>query len=139
MPTIQETRDSILTIFHDAWTGANPTYPVVYQDSPVQKPSTLLPWARVTLTHVSGRQATLCGADGSQRFRREGVLFVQIFTPMGDGLTRSDSLTNVVIQAFEGQRFDGGFFKNVRVNEIGPDGDHYQVNVIAEFEWDQIH
>lgn len=139
MPTLTEARDTILTVFKTAWDAATPPFPVVYQDEPTQKPTTLTPWARVKVEHVTGRQRTLCGSDGNMRFTREGIMWVQIFSPMGLGQFNSDALAEVILLALEGARFDGGFFKRVRINEIGSDGAWYCTNVVADFEWDQIH
>lgn len=139
MPTVTQARDNILSFFKTTWDNLTPPFPVVYQDEPTQKPGTLTPWCRVKLEHVTGRQRTLCGSTGDMRFTREGILWIQIFSPMGLGQFNSDALADGLLLSLERGRFDGGFFKDVRLNEVGPSGDWWQVNLVCPFEYDDIH
>lgn len=139
MPTVTEARDAILTLFKETWDDIAPTFPVVYQDEPTQKPATLTPWCRVKLEHVTGRQRTLCGSVGDMRFTREGILWIQVFSPMGLGQFNSDAIIDGLLLVFERGRFDGGYFFDVAVKEIGPSGDWWQVNLTCPFTYDHIH
>ena len=107
------------------------------------RPSTL-PGKLPTIQHNEFTQATLGGkpsqGGAGRRFRRNGVVTVQIFTPFGDGLTTSDPLVDLVIDALEGEETgsDRIEFKNVSANEVGHDGVWHQTNVTAEFEYDRV-
>ena len=73
------------------------------------------------------------------RFRRFGIVTVQVFELSGDGLTSSDVLVDLALDAFEGEKtgLDRVEFRNARANEIGQDGPWFQTNVIAEFTYDR--
>ena len=143
--SITDARNDILMLFQTAWVAGgvdsdgNPV-PVAYDDVPFDRPAAGSPWARLEMRHTSGAQATVGGAPGSRRFRRFGIITVKLFTPMGQGLTLSDTLVNVTLGAFEGMqtKVDGAFFYNCHTVEVGQSDDWHQTNVLIEFQWDQI-
>ncbi len=142
--TIAEARDEILLHFRTAWdAGAPPVPRLIYDDRHRDLPDDA-PYARITVRHNIFEQATVGGRIGSggagQRFHRFGIVTVQIFTVSGDGLSKSDVLVNLALDAFEGERTgsDRVEFRNTRINEIGQDGPWFQTNVIAEFVYDRI-
>lgn len=97
------------------------------------------PWARLTIRHNLSSQATLSNQDGQRRFRRLGVLIIQVFTPQGTGLFLEDDLPTVVRDAYEGKSVLGGLiFRDVTINEIGTSGSWFQTNVTASFEYDEV-
>lgn len=131
-----QARDEILAKFKEAW---DPTgVPVLYSDRAQDVPDDGS-WARVTVRHQAGEQATLSDGIGRRRFRHTGTVFVQIFTPFDDGMVESDELATIAKDAFEGEVTPGRvIFRRVRINEIGQDGQWFQTNVLAEFEYDLI-
>ncbi len=123
---------------YTAWKTANPTYPMLFEDRPGDKPGTSTPWARVSIRHNQGDQEALSNPIGQNLFFRDGLLTVQIFTPMGAGLHSADTLAKVIADALEGRSTPGGvWFRRVRIKEIGPDGAFFQLNVIGEFEYSE--
>ncbi len=137
--TFDEAQDEILTVFKDAWdpTGWIALYENVAGDPP--STATPVPWARVVLRNVTGQQGSLSGALGTQRWDREGNVIIQVFVPAGEGLSRSKNLVKIVVDAFEGVATPLNVrFRNVRTNEIGESGEWFQVNVIADFLFDEI-
>jgi len=140
--TITQARDEILAKFHATWdvTGASADVPVLYSDVAQDVPDRGS-WARITVRHNQGYQATLSGTIGSRRFRREGIVTVQIFTPFADGGVDNDALATIAQQAFEGEVTSPGrvIFRRVRINEVGQSGQWFQTNVLADFEYDHIH
>lgn len=135
--TYTQARDEILTLLKAAWDPT--TYPMIYDDLKGSVPTTSTPWARATLKHFTGNQSTLANDVGNRRFSRSGNLTVQIFTESGKGLSLSDTLAKIVTDAFEGQTSPSGiWFRNVRYNEAVADGNWYQVNVIVDFEYDEL-
>ena len=141
--TIQEARDEILLHFTTAW-NAQASPPTLLYDDKTQDLPDDAPYARITVQHNVFNQATVGGktatGGGGQRFRRNGIVTVQIFTPFGDGLTTADPLVDLAVDAFEGENTgsDRVEFRNTRANEIGHDGVWHQVNVLAEFEYDRV-
>lgn len=136
--TQAEATNEIFTLFQDAWKLTS--YPVVYPNVQPKidprKGST--PWARIHLQHISSDLAGL-GSDTAKRYEETGIITVQTFTKAGKGLTHGQEIAKIVIDAFKGRKTPGGvWFRNVRTNEVGPDGEWYQINVNAEFTYDDI-
>jgi hypothetical protein len=144
MTSITTARDDILTLFSTAWNAGPPSQgiAVLYDDSIGIKPKSgqpLLPWVRAVVRHLSGGQASLSNFNGVSRYRRSGIFTVQVFTPYGGGLSLSDSLVSVIVNAFEGKASTNGvWFRQIRVNEIGQEGVWYQTNVLINFEYDEV-
>ena len=139
--TVQEARDEILAHFTTAWNaGAGATIPLIYSDREADLPADGS-FARVTLQHSNFNHATLGGRlSGGQRFRRNGIVTVQVFTPSDDGLGLSDTLGDLALSIFEGQATgsDRVEFRNTSLNEIGHDGAWHQTNVLADFNYDLL-
>lgn len=143
--TFDEATDDILTIFSDAWNAdaPNPTlvdYPNIAPSDGVDlPPDSNLSWARVTIQHQAGRQSSLSGANNTQSYDRDGLLTVQIFTAAGSGLSEAHELAKIVADAYEGVASPKEvWFRNVRVNEVGSEGDWYQTNVLVDFTYTEV-
>ncbi len=140
--TIAAARDEILLHFRTAWDLGTSTR-LLYDDKHRDLPENA-PFARITVQHTIAFQATVGGrissGGGGQRFRRFGLVTVQIFTISGDGLTINDTLVQLALDAFEGTSTgsDRVEFRNVRSNEVGQDGPWFQTNVMAEFTYDRL-
>lgn len=129
--TVEQARDEMTALFATAWSPRA----VVWDGVAGKPPTTRAPWARFTIRHADGGSAAI----GNRRFRREGTIFIQLYAPVGDGLSALDPLTKIAMDAYEGQSTAGGaWFRDVRSREIGPDGDWYQVNVLVDFEYHEI-
>lgn len=130
--------DDILTVFKTAWDTTG--YVALYENIGGTLPSgNSDPWARLTVRHNAGNLVSLTGGLSTQRYVREGTLFVQIFVPSGESLSEAYSLAELVSTAYEGETTPNGvWFKNVRVNEVGPDGHWFQVNLLIDFTYDEI-
>ncbi len=139
--TIEEGRDAILGIFTTAWTTTG--YPVAqYDGTHGDAPNQKEPWARVIVRHVGGGAASLGNFQGKKRWRRVGVMTAQLFAKANqDGLTELDALAKLIQNAYESPADPGHgvWYRNVRVNEVGQDGDWFQFNVIADFTYDEVH
>lgn len=149
MATIEAARDDILQLFLDTWENDTISQDVVvyYWDIPNPAPSgeetngNPFSWARVTVQHLPGqRQATLSGElGGPRRWRRTGIVTVQIFAPYGTGLSIGDKLGMVALKAFEGKSTSSGiWFRDVSFQEVGQDSIWFQSNVSATFEYDEV-
>lgn len=114
--------------------------PVVYWDnlSPSSTPPKDKPWMRAILQHLGGTQNTLAQA-GSRLFGRTGIITVQLFVPGGTrGSTLADRLGKMLVDAFEGKAAGEVWFRNVSLSEVGNDGPWYQINVRAEFMYEEM-
>lgn len=137
--TFVTARDDIFTLFKAVWDTTG--HPVGYPDRANQNipPSTVIPWARVSLSHVGATQAVLSDDTSGKRFTRTGIFTVQIFSPIGDGNDVGYALAQTVADGIQGKATTNQvWFRNVRVNEVGPSGAWFQINVIADFEYDQF-
>lgn len=141
MASIEQAANEILSVFKTAWdtTGFNAVYENVREHGTHAIPATQVPWARVRLVHADGGAASLSGALATKRYRRDGFLTVQVFVPSGEGLSRARQLAKIVMDAYDGASTPGGaWFRNARLNEVGPDGNWFQVNVLVDFTYDEI-
>ena len=135
--TYLEAINEIQDIFKSAWDATG--HAAVYENVDGSQPSTTAPWARVTVRHVSGGQASLANHVGVRRWYRLGIVTVQVFVPMGEGLSEAYTLSKIISDAYEGAATPSGvWFRNVRINEVGPDGEWYQFNVSADFTYDEL-
>lgn len=133
--TTKQARDDILTVVKAAWdtTGYDMLYDGLAGSPP--KGDNPSPWARTTVRHVTGNQATLANHDTVRRYRRTGFVTVQVFAD----LREQDDLCKTLLDAFEGVCTDHGvWFRNVRMIEVGSDGTLFQCNVIADFVYDEV-
>lgn len=87
-------------------------------------------WCRVLFVNVVSTQETF---GETRRFMREGRITVQLFTPLDFGLATSDTISQAVREIFEAID-DASGTADIRVfeatiQEIGPDGRHFQTNI----------
>lgn len=138
--TITAARDDMLKMVRDAHlSGSFLDANLIYDDLIGSIPETELTWARATIRHAGGGQATLSGGLGRQRYTRTGILTIQLFSPSGEGLSSADISAKIFMDAFDGKSSANGvWFRKVRFNEIGPDGNFFNNNIIVEFEYDEI-
>jgi hypothetical protein len=144
-----EAQSELLKMFNDAWVASaglvmGGSVPVVYWPGEETKspPAVEFAFAKVSLQHVTGRQATLSNANGVTRFRRTGLLIIQCFVPLSspDPVGTVTSLGRVALSPFEGKSSPNGiWFRNCRLTEVGPTSDgRYQLNIVVEFTYDEL-
>lgn len=150
--TVAEARDAIMATFRTAWLadGATSGIPVKWPDVAQGEfpPKTQdgnndpTPWARIVVNHNpgAGGQGNLSGDTGQRRYERFGNVITSLFAATGDGMKTLDDMARVTMAAFEGVRHTatGVVFFRVRLQEVGPDGSYTQVNVLADFEYDEV-
>lgn len=143
MTTPNTARDEVLALFKAAWDAdAESTgIPVLWENVVGTPPEATdvngnpTSWARAQMRHVDGGHANI----GNTRFDQSGLITIQIFTPSGFGLEKSDKLADVARKAFEGKKTASGvWFRDARINEEGPDGPWFMTNVFVTFEYDQL-
>ena len=132
--TTQEAIDAMCKVFLDVWGTDNP---IVWSDFNARPATQNTPWTRIILRHVDGRQSSLAGGLGTQRYDSSGVLTAQIFTPVGRGQTECYSLATKVQNAFRDAKLDV-WFRNVRLNERGASGSFNQIDVRMDFIYDEV-
>lgn len=129
MTALTVARESLYQAFVDGWQDETPY--VCENEDPGQQDAA---WVRFSVRHGEANQETL-GATGNRRFRRQGAVFVQIFTSINTGLERADELAVKARDIFEGKTIDGIHFYGVSTTELGPDDQWNQVTVEAPFTY----
>jgi hypothetical protein len=129
-------RTEIFALLKAAWDTVG--HPMMYENVKNNPgiPTDESPWARAVLRHATGKQITL---SEEPCYENEGVLIVQVFVPLGEGLTEGYTLCKLITDAYKNISTDGGvWFKNPRFMEIGPDGEWFQFNVFVDFTYTQV-
>ena len=140
--TPEQAVDDILDVFKAVWdpTGFEVQYDLEnFGGSSSSPPATQDPWTRVQVRHTTDSQASLTGGLGQTLYTATGVLTIQLFVPIGEGLVRGRQLARSVRNAYRGISTPRQvWFRNARINEVGIDGDWFQLNIIVDFEYDEI-
>jgi hypothetical protein len=135
--TIIDAADAIADCVLAVWGSKPLAVPNVAFDEKDLDASTDL-WARLRIVHADGNQSTLVANEGHKRFERTGTVFVQMFSPRGKGLKGAYDEAETMLSAFEGKRTPNDvWFRRCRIEEIGESGSWYQINVVAEFTYEQ--
>lgn len=100
-------------------------------------------WARVVVQHVTAGQTALGGrADGGRRHTAYGILYVQLFVPLAakTAWRKAQFVASALKNALSGATASGTvWFTRPRVNDnIPPDPAHTRINVLCEFQYDEI-
>lgn len=132
--TPEQARDIIFGVLVAAW---NPAYPVLWDDITGSVPNADTPWARAIVRHTFGRQTSLSGEVGARKFTSSGVLFVQVFAPVGQGSTLAYQTAELVANAYRDAKLEV-WFRNTRINEVGASGAFEQINVVSDFSYDNV-
>lgn len=141
--SIPDALDAMCSLFVDVWKdGAGEPLPCDYPNSEFNvdalAPSDL--WARWRAQHSIMGQATLATVDGKRRWNRTGFITIQLFTAANKGVRGAYETAEKVVKAYQGQPLPGGaWFRDVRINEPSDNnGLWYQLNVVLDFEYEQI-
>ncbi len=134
MTTTQAAREVIYQTFTTAWgstsakTFANESF----------DPPTNAPWVRLAVLHLTGNQETL-GETGNRRFRRAGIISIQVFVPEDSGLRGIDALIATARQVFEGKTLTSDIWcTDCNVYEVGVSDGWYQINVETDFAYEEV-
>lgn len=126
-------RDAVLQLFTSAFSTV-PEFEIRYDDD--QRTDTPPPpWARLGMRHSGGGDSSI----GGRRQVSRGFVFAQIFTVPGDGLSLSDDVSKTVRDTvLAGRKSTGVLLRNVTAVEAGRVSGVSQVNVMADFEYDDV-
>lgn len=100
-------------------------------------PKTTDTWVRLTIQFNAGAITTLGGEGVARRRDRVGVAYINVFTPMDQGVFPNDELCEEIVQGFEGQWSDPcvnyGQPTGVRIETEGRDDEWYLQTVVVPF------
>lgn len=157
MPAVDtaSARDEILGRLHVALNDVSSPYAgiaVVYDDAVADipggeqtpAPDPVVPsgqsWLRVGLRHADGEAVSLGTINGKRRYEQSGILFIQMFTPSGDGQRLADPLGDFILDIFRtgGATPSGVQFRSARRIEVGKSGAWLLTNCLVDFQYDLI-
>lgn len=137
MTTRNEAREAIYQHFVDNWADRTPYF---FGNEEVQDSDLagVVRWARLTVRHTESEQETL-GNKPNRRFKRQGRLFVQVFTSAEEGEKQLDVLVEAVEEIFEAitLRDCTIYFLAATSREDGQDGKWYRMTVSVPFWYEQ--
>lgn len=119
----------------DVPTDETPAAPPAETNTPPGKP-----WLRVGVRHADGAQVSLGSIGGKRRQEMSGLIFIQMFTPAGDGHKLADPLGDFILDVYRtgGATTSGVQFRSARRVEIGKDGPWFLTNLLIDFQYDLI-
>lgn len=123
----------MLAVFKTTWD----TRVALYTDVPGDPPTSDVVWARVNVLHNIGRQGSLTGGLGTVMYDRLGTLWVQVFSPAGDGGKAGYDAAQLLVNAYQAAR-GSVWYRNIRMNEMGADGAFQRFDVKADFEYTDV-
>ena len=107
------------------------TRPVVSNDPVVSGEAVLV----LQITHTDGGIAAL----GTRRFRMGGLIAGRLFVETGRGRVRtSGKLGDSVLAFLQTHNVPGFVFSDQRLSEVGVSGRWWQVNIVANFQYDIV-
>ena len=96
-------------------------------------------WLRATIRHGDGFQSSLTGPlEAKKRHTQEGVVIIQIFAESGDGGKAAYDAAQIVSTALKKSRDIPVWFRRVRINNVDSKGPYDQINVLADFSYDDV-
>lgn len=133
MTTPNEAHAAINDRFITQWADATP---FTFTNEGTLADSVDTAWVMVTVHPTKGGQHTL-GKKTQRRYRRNGLIMAQVFTPVNTGSQQAETLAKQLGDIFEGESFDGVDCFNANMRNNGSDGEWFQMNVDVEFSYQE--
>lgn len=98
-------------------------------------------FVRVSQQTALEQQANLTGNDLKRRYTTDGLIFAQIYSPKADvqNYALATKLAALIKTAFRGKQTEGCiWFNNVRIRELPAETAWYRLDVVAEYQYDEI-
>lgn len=94
-------------------------------------------WSRVSIAFDdAGRVDT--GSPGANRHRVQGMVMVQLFHPLAEGMKEGYTNADGVKVAFISANVGGAVFRTPQVLNVGRAGKWWQINVLCPFYIDDV-
>lgn len=130
-----EVRNLIQTTFINA--GVFSTDYIALDNQGFTPPADDTPWTRLAIRFNDGRQNTL-GKKTNRKFKKQGILFIQVFTISEGATDVNDALAQSSLEVFEGEKLNGIHFNNGRIRTVGIDEKWWQQNAVLDFTYYEI-
>lgn len=89
---------------------------------------------RVQAQHIAGEIAAL----GNEKYRRELLMTINVWTPEGAGQRRSDEVGEAALEFFETFSIGGWMIRDPGFNEVGVFSGYYQSSAVATLLYDSL-
>lgn len=106
-----------------------------------QQQSPELPYAIWNARHSDESQAGMSDERGNQLWEPIGLIVVQCKGPLinGDGFEVAERMAIIARNAYRGKQTpDCIWFRNARIEEVGPDAGWFLFNAYIEFEYNEV-
>ena len=130
------TESTIRSRFNTQWSSLRPTIPVFFDNAgdDVQPPQNSA-WVRLTVLPGASQQVEM---GRLRRWRRAGIIAVQIYVPAASGTGLAQELGDTVRDIFEGLTLSSVIFRATSLNRVGLDGAWLQYNANTPFQADEL-
>lgn len=105
--------------------------PTQYDNQKYDNPDNVL-WCRLTIKFGESLQVASGGASGN-RYRTSGIMYAQLFSPLGKGDKDQLHLADIIKSAFRCVTDSGVKFKTPSIKPKGRFGKEWQVNIECPF------
>ncbi len=130
------TEAAVVARFEARWTALQPNIPFTYDNQGEADFITRgAPWVRVTILTGTSTQVAM---GSTRRWRRLGIVTVQIFTPAGSGTGLATRLADTVRDIFEGRTISGIIFRATSLTRVEVDASWMQHNADTPFQADEL-
>ncbi len=102
-------------------------------DNVTFRPSAV-PWVRISVSPGGSVAASV----GASHYRDSGIVFVQIFTELGQGAGTAQAIADDVVSIFRGISVTALSFLDPVAERIGPNENNYQMNVRIPYRSDKF-
>lgn len=116
-----------------------PNYQPEGRTFPAKDPGTS--YLEIYMRSAQGDQVSLANHDGVRRWEDVGTLWVLCFgsDKDGNGLEKAEYLATMAAEAYQGATTEHcAWFRNVRKVNVGSSGGWYQINVLIDYEYDEV-
>lgn len=120
--------------FNTQWPIEQPTIDFSFADVDYN-PTKDNPWVRLSVLTGEQRQVSM---GLFRRFRRTGVVSVQIFVPAGSGDGLAKELADSVANIFQGRTVEGVIFRGTDLTRVGVDGAWAVWNATTAYQADDL-
>lgn len=98
-------------------------------------------FVRVSIQTANRGQANLTGNDLKRRYNSGGLIFAQIYAPSDkmENYEIASRLASLIITAFDGKQTENCiWFRNTRIRELPKDLAWWRMDVLSEYDYDEI-
>lgn len=122
--------------FESQWPGAGFSPVIAHTFGDVSyTPPNLTAWVRLSVLSGEQRQVEM---GRKRRFRRTGLVVVDIFVPAGDGDGQAKELGDAVVDIFQGRTVNGVVLRGTSVERVGVEGGWLQYSASTLYQADSL-